>query len=96
MNMNDCRDCRSVSERMTRYVDGSLSADECAAVEQHLQSCPGCRDCAGEESAARTVLRQCAARLKGESMPPELRSRCEALCRGRSLWQRVRAWFSLD
>ena len=65
--MNDCRDCRGVAERMTRYVDGSLPEDERAAVEQHLRNCPGCRDCVGEESAAREVLRQCASRLRAES-----------------------------
>lgn len=77
----DCRDCRSVAERLTRYVDGSLPGEECAALERHLASCPPCRDEAGEEAAGRRLLRECAERLRAEPMPPALRSRCEALCR---------------
>jgi anti-sigma factor RsiW len=64
---------------MTRYVDGSLPPDERAAVERHLQSCPPCRDEAHEEAAGRTVIRECAERLRHAPVPPALRARCQAI-----------------
>lgn len=72
-------DCRRIADRMTAYVDGSLSAVERAEIEQHLKACPPCRDAAAQERAGRVVLRQCAGRLRREVMPPALRARCEAL-----------------
>jgi anti-sigma factor (TIGR02949 family) len=71
--------CQKVAEGMTRYVDGLMSADERATFEEHLRRCPPCREGAGEEASGRAVLRECAQRLRSEPLPPELRSRCEAL-----------------
>ena len=83
LGLDDCRNCTGVAQRMAEYVDGTLPADERAAMERHLQQCPPCSDVAGEEAAGREVLRRCAGRLKAQQpMPKELRNRCEALCRG--------------
>jgi anti-sigma factor (TIGR02949 family) len=81
--MTDCRDCRSITERLTRYVDGALPDEEQSVVERHLNQCPPCRRSADDESSARTVLRECAHRLRQEPVPPGLRTRCEALARAR-------------
>jgi anti-sigma factor RsiW len=31
------------TDRLSEYLDGDLSADECAALEAHLRACPACR-----------------------------------------------------
>jgi anti-sigma factor RsiW len=66
---------------MTPFVDGSLPAEERAAVERHLDSCPPCQRAAAEAMGGRAVLRSAASRLPADSPPPGLRSRCEALAR---------------
>ncbi len=65
-------DCRRTAERLTRYVDQALPPDERAQVEQHLGKCLPCRDVAIEEAAGRSVLRDCAARLKRATAPAAL------------------------
>ncbi|MEJ2722013.1 MAG: zf-HC2 domain-containing protein [bacterium] len=45
--------CGKWVETITRLVDGELDADERAALETHLEDCPGCR----EELAARRTER---------------------------------------
>jgi len=35
--------CRELVELVTEYLEGALGADEVAAVEAHLDECPGCR-----------------------------------------------------
>ena len=35
--------CIEVVEMLTDYLEGALPADESAAVEAHLQTCPPCR-----------------------------------------------------
>jgi anti-sigma factor RsiW len=74
-------DCRRIADRITAYVDESLSPADRADVERHLKACPPCREAAAEEHAGRVVLRQCARRLRREPIPPALRTRCEALAR---------------
>lgn len=76
-------DCRRFLDRLTAYVDGLLSVEERAVIEQHLDACPPCQACASEEQAARTILRARAVRLRSAPVPPELRSRCEASLKGR-------------
>jgi anti-sigma factor RsiW len=74
-------DCQRTAGRVTPYVDNALPTSERAEVEQHLDACPPCRHGAEQEQAGRTVLRQCAGRLRSEPLPPGLRSRCESLAR---------------
>ena len=87
--MNDCR--RTV-ERLTSYADDALPAAERADIERHLAECPPCRRAAVREQSGRTVLRQCSARLKGEALPPGLRTRCEALAREYAARQTTPFW----
>src|SRR5919109_160277 len=74
-------DCRRTVERLTPYVDDALEPPERVEVEKHLNACPPCRTAAEDERAGRTVLRECACRLREQSLPPGLRSRCETLAR---------------
>jgi anti-sigma factor RsiW len=87
-------DCRRTAGRVTPYVDNALPPHERAEVEQHLDACPPCRVGAEQEQAGRTVLRECAPRLKSEPLPPGLRSRCESLARDHARKPRV-SWFRL-
>jgi anti-sigma factor RsiW len=80
-------DCRRTADRLTPYVDEALPPGERSDVERHLNKCPPCRQSAVEEQGGRTVVRECADRLRQSPLPPGLRSRCEELarhhCRGR-------------
>jgi anti-sigma factor RsiW len=35
--------CREIVELVTAYLEGDLDADSAAALEAHLDVCPGCR-----------------------------------------------------
>lgn len=87
-------DCRRTAERLAAYVDDTLPPSDRAEVEQHLGGCPPCRREAVREQGARTVLRECAARLRTEPLPPGLRSRCEAIAKSAAAphqgWWRAR------
>jgi anti-sigma factor RsiW len=85
-------DCRRTAGRVTPYVDGVLPEGERSDVERHLAACPPCRRGALEEQGGRTVLRECADRLKAEPLPPGLRSRCETLAREHSRVRLVTLW----
>jgi anti-sigma factor RsiW len=74
-------ECRRTAERLTPYTDDALPLDERADVDRHLDACPPCRTAAVHEQGGRTLLRECAAQLKAQPLPPGLRSRCEALAR---------------
>lgn len=74
-------DCRRTVERLPAYADASLPPGERDEVERHLAACPPCREDASQQSGAHTVLRARAERLRAETLPPGLRSRCEALAR---------------
>ena len=74
-------ECRRTADRMAPYADGSLPAEERAAVEQHLARCPPCHRAAVEATGGRAVLRSGSSRLPAAAPPPGLRSRCEALAR---------------
>ena len=74
-------DCRRTAGQVTPYVDGALPEGERAQVARHLEACPPCRHGAEQEQGGRTVLRECADRLKAQPLPPGLRSRCESLAR---------------
>lgn len=79
-------DCRQTTERLTPYADGLLPTAEQADVERHLAACPACRAQAAAERSGRSIVRGAAPRGLAslrveESLPPGLRSRCEALAR---------------
>jgi anti-sigma factor RsiW len=74
-------DCRRTQDRLAPYADRLLPAAEREEVERHLTACPSCHVAAAAEEGARTVLREKAASLRSEPLPPGLRTRCEALAR---------------
>lgn len=77
-------DCQRTIERLTSYVDRLLGPDEHADVDRHLEACPPCRRIADREHGGRTMLRHHAPQLRSSSLPPGLRTRCEALARARA------------
>ena len=85
-------DCRRTAERLTPYVDEALPPGERTDVEKHLNACPPCRTSAIEEQGGRTVVRECADRLRHSVLPPGLRSRCEALARDHARVRTVASW----
>jgi anti-sigma factor RsiW len=87
-------DCRRTAGQVTPYVDGALPKDKQAEVARHLDTCPPCRRGAEQELAGRTVLRECADRLKAAPLPPGLKSRCESLAREHARRPRV-SWLRL-
>ena len=79
--MTTMDDCQRTAGRLASFIDDLLPAAEQADVEQHLGACPPCRAAALRERGGRTVLREHARGLADVSLPPGLRSRCEALVR---------------
>lgn len=57
--------CRQVVELMTEYLDGALSAEDRARVEDHLNGCDGCRAYLAQLRATREVV----GRLAEEPIP---------------------------
>jgi len=83
--------CRRICDLLAQYADGTLSSDERADVQRHLEACPPCRVIAGKECGARQLLRACADRLRTGEVPDALRSRCQELSRRSAashLWSR--------
>ena len=76
------RECPRVLERLAAFVDGLLTEEERAEIEQHLGRCPPCQTSAAGEECARMVLRARAFCLRSASLPPALRARCEELLKG--------------
>jgi anti-sigma factor RsiW len=85
-------DCRRTDERLASYTDGELPPAERADVERHLDACPPCNRAAVHEQGGRTLLRERAAQLKVEPLPPGLRSRCEAMARQHAARRRGPIW----
>jgi anti-sigma factor RsiW len=84
-------DCQRTIDRLASYVDRLLPPDEHAAVDRHLKACPPCRQIAAREQGGHAVLRQEAARLRSEPLPPGLRTRCEAVFREHAASRSARA-----
>ena len=63
--------CADAVERLWAYLDGSLSADDRAALEEHLGFC---LVCCGEAEFARE-LQGFLARSAAEELPQDVRSR---------------------
>ena len=76
------RDCPRILDRLAAFVDGLLTVEERAEIEQHLGRCPPCQTSATGEYTARMVLRARALCLRSVSVSPALRQRCEELLKG--------------
>jgi mycothiol system anti-sigma-R factor len=63
--------CAEAVERLWAYLDGELTAEDKAALEEHLSFC---RVCCGEVEFAEE-LRGFLARSAGEELPDAVRSR---------------------
>jgi mycothiol system anti-sigma-R factor len=63
--------CAEAVERMWAYLDGELTADDRAALEEHLGFC---RVCCGEVEFAQE-LRGFLARSASEELPDDVRAR---------------------
>jgi anti-sigma factor (TIGR02949 family) len=63
--------CAEAVKQLWEYLDGELSDDSRAAVEEHLGFC---RQCCGEAEFA-TELRAFLARQAAEEMPSDVRAR---------------------
>jgi anti-sigma factor RsiW len=91
-------ECRRIGESLAAYADDLLKPAERSGVDRHLAACPSCRKRADTEQSARKLLRHASPRLLDQPLPPDLRTRCEALARERSVtnlarfgpWWRVR------
>ncbi len=71
MTPQDKMFCSDAEILLAEYVDGTLAGPVRAALENHLQSCAGCRDLAQDSSAAVAFL----ARTAVLEAPPELVNR---------------------
>jgi len=91
-------ECRRIGESLAAYADDLLEPAERSGVDRHLAACPECRKQADDEQSARRLVRHASPQLLNETLPPGLRTRCEALARERSVtslarlgpWWRVR------
>jgi anti-sigma factor RsiW len=83
-------ECRRICESLAAYVDDLLKPAERSEVDRHLAACPPCRKLADNEQGARQLLRHASPQLLNETLPPGLRTRCEALARERSASQLAR------
>ncbi len=69
--------CDHYRERFGDYVDDRLSADERGALEEHVRSCPRCRDDLASYRALPEVVR----RITDVTMPAAARARLARLLR---------------
>jgi anti-sigma factor RsiW len=69
--------CRTLVERLSRFIDNDLTAAERRAVREHLRRCPCCDDFA--ESLRRTV-RICQD-ARRQHLPADVRARARARVR---------------
>jgi anti-sigma factor RsiW len=83
-------ECRRIGESLAAYADDLLKPAERSEVDRHLAACPACRTLADNEQGARHLLRHASPQLLNETLPPGLRTRCEALARERSATQLAR------
>ncbi len=71
--------CRATVSRLTPYLDAALPVPDREEVARHLEACPPCQVSAAKEEGGRAVLRERAAQLRAEAVPPALRSKCAAI-----------------
>ena len=72
-------DCREAVRRMWAYIEHELAAKPVAELETHLDTC---QRCCGELEFSRHLRELVAEQEDTAPMPPELRSRIEALLAG--------------
>lgn len=72
-------DCREAVRRMWAYIEHELAANPVAELETHLDTC---QRCCGELEFSRHLREMVAEQEDAAPMPPELRSRIEALLAG--------------
>lgn len=72
-------DCREAVRRMWAYIEHELAANPVAELETHLDTC---QRCCGELEFSRHLREMVAEQEDTAPMPPELRSRIEALLAG--------------
>ena len=72
-------DCREAVRRMWAYIEHELAANPVAELETHLDTC---QRCCGELEFSRHLREMVAGQEDTAPMPPELRSRIEALLAG--------------
>jgi anti-sigma factor RsiW len=73
--------CKELVERVTEYLEGTLSAPDGARFKGHLAECPGCRTYLQQMRKTIRVL----GRLPEESLSPDSR---EELLRAFRTWKR--------
>jgi RNA polymerase sigma-70 factor (ECF subfamily) len=61
-------DCPDVVELWSRYADGELGPEDCAAMERHLQNCPSCGAAC---QALKSALGACRA-VRQSAVPPTI------------------------
>jgi anti-sigma factor (TIGR02949 family) len=82
--------CDDAARALDPYVDGELPADDAAALRQHLDTCPACR----EHLARRTALRRAIRRVPYRAAPERLRAAVSRAPRRRSL-RPLLAWAAM-
>ena len=60
-------DCRDVVPVFSRYLEGEIGPDECAQMQQHVDTCPRCR---GACEALRQTLTLCRTTGRTGTVPP--------------------------
>lgn len=70
--------CPETALLLSRHLEGELSGDLCARLEEHVRACP---DCAAQCAALREVLGSCR-RWGSAPAPRALRTRLKAMMRG--------------
>lgn len=75
-----CASCEDVLNYLFELLDNELRAEDCAWLQQHLQECQCCQDCAQLEKDIRQILKRCCQ----ESAPTNLRTRIVAQI---SMWR---------
>ena len=62
-------DCRQVIERVYLYLDGELTIDDCATIQDHLDECAPClREYGVEREVRALIARSCGCDRAPESL----------------------------
>jgi RNA polymerase sigma-70 factor (ECF subfamily) len=69
--------CPDILAAFSKKLEGDLDAEDCAAMEQHVQACPSCSTAC---SALKTALWACRSQASGE-VSPEIQARVKAAVR---------------
>jgi anti-sigma factor RsiW len=69
--------CRMLLEQLSAYLDGDLSAAECATIKRHSQGCRRCADVIADFRKTTGVCRRAAA----QPLPAAVKRRAQARIR---------------